>query len=352
MRPLHALVVCECRAERDAIQQVLAHAGYVVEAAADARGALTCAEKQPPDVVVVDWTLRGMPSCELLQKLRSFQPNEYAFAVAISDRASGVDVASALGAGFDDFARKPLAFEELVARVNGARRLRRLVSRLSKLPAFDGLQMTKLDAWMRLERLVADDLGSMLGHAKVAVRGEGAVEEARMAAEITLSLPSEELEIGIAVALDQASIKRIAAILLGPDTPEDAFADVTREIANLAAGSFKRAAVREGVTLTTGLPKDADPAHLGERAARVTRRWCATVDDPAVLVGFQAELRDRGNDLVAVADLREGMVLARDLMSPTGVLIASAGTRLTDAYVQRVAGFFAPRHRIEVADAA
>lgn len=67
----------------------------------------------------------------------------------------------------------------------------------------------------------------------------------------------------------------------------------------------------------------------------------------ARLVVF-AGLRSRANVLVCPPDLREGMVLAKDVLNARGVLLLQGSTRLSATMVERLQGNLTPKHEIEV----
>jgi HD-GYP domain-containing protein (c-di-GMP phosphodiesterase class II) len=71
--------------------------------------------------------------------------------------------------------------------------------------------------------------------------------------------------------------------------------------------------------------------------------------DPAVVTAFLDIYRDLAQDDLPVTtattrtltsrDLAEGMVLARDMTSPTGLLLLTAGHVLDDAVIRKITGF-------------
>jgi len=124
------------------------------------------------------------------------------------------------------------------------------------------------------------------------------------------------------------------------------------KVANLSGGVFKRLAQNDGVVLTTGLPVDIEPSTFGAAHPLAVRKWHAMIDDAASFIAFQVEARSRANELVAIAALREGMVLVRDLLGPTGALLLPSGTRMTSVSISRIGQLLGGRHQVEVADAA
>ncbi len=62
-------------------------------------------------------------------------------------------------------------------------------------------------------------------------------------------------------------------------------------------------------------------------------------------------LRSKANSVVAVGTLGEGMVLAKDVFNPRGMLLLTAGTRLSQTMVDKLQSMLSPKHTIEVSAA-
>jgi CheY-like chemotaxis protein len=352
MKPLSALVIDDSASDRELLRRSLTGAGYSVAEASDGRSGMVTLLEAAPDVVVVDWALTGMAGIDVVRRIRAVQTPKYPYIVAVAERAGGIDIAAAYGAGIDDFTRKPVSREELVARVDGVKRLHSLVDRLAaQSSVYDwsgGFDLARLRAWTGMEALIATALAGTFGRSPRTVERVGSFDGAMFAAEVPLSLASENLELRIAVAFDEQSLQRLATVLMGSEVPPAGLRDVAREIANLAAGAFKRMAQTEGVVLTAGLPIDIAPRALAGANPRATRSWRAVLDDPAISIAFQAEVHDRPKAEVAIGDLHEGMVLVHDLLSPTGALLVPSGTRLTSSSIGRVRQLLGERRHVEV----
>jgi hypothetical protein len=125
-------------------------------------------------------------------------------------------------------------------------------------------------------------------------------------------------------------------------------------MANVAGGAFMRAALEEKVTLTSGLPKAAAPAIVDSMFGGAHDLLTCWLGDPVSKAIFRVRLavRARGNVLVDVTSLREGMVLAKDILGAGGVLLLRAGTRVTSSTSERVRSLLDGRCSVEVADCA
>ena len=99
---------------RQFIQRGLTYEDYRVDVAADGATGLALARENPPDIVVLDWMLKGMDGLEVCRRLRAAGPVPILMLTAkdtVADRVMGLD------AGADDYLVKPFAFDELLARM-------------------------------------------------------------------------------------------------------------------------------------------------------------------------------------------------------------------------------------------
>lgn len=350
------LIVEDVRHERELLARHLAHAGCDVAQAADTKAALQLIAERPPDVLLTDWGLPGGSGLDLVKRVRSIATPHHVYSIVVTGRTNAADIAQVFASGADDFLRKPVFKEELVARIEAPKRIAAWASRLAPSATVHDLtgryDATRLRAWREVENLVTADISDMLGHGLTVTRG--AITPVVMAAEIPLSLPAEQLEIRLGVGFDGTSRAKLGELLLGdPSAPDATMNDVVREIANTAGGAFKRTALAEGITLTTGLPSNhgrlEPPANLTQDTLRP---WVARSDANGFGLSFTASIVSRKNQRVTAHTLREGMVLARDLKNEAGVLLVPAGTRLTSSTVERLAKLLGGTFLVDVADAA
>ena len=108
------------------IQTILEEEGYTVSTAKDGPSALADIEQSPPHVILLDVMMPGMDGFEVTQRIRqntklSFIP---ILLITAYDQPS---VAQGLDMGADDFIRKPVEVDELLARVRSLLRLKHSV---------------------------------------------------------------------------------------------------------------------------------------------------------------------------------------------------------------------------------
>lgn len=108
------------------IQSILAEDGYHCVLAEDGQTALTTLVASPPHLVLLDVMMPGMDGFELTRHIRHDASLPYIPILLITayDQAS---VVKGLDSGADDFIRKPVEVDELLARVRSLLRLKHSV---------------------------------------------------------------------------------------------------------------------------------------------------------------------------------------------------------------------------------
>src|SRR3981081_3598285 len=101
------------------LERALAAAGYPVEHTRDGLQALALFEDQAPDIVLIDPVLPGLSGLDVAGRRRAGRDGPIVMLPprdGIEDRVAGLD------AGADDYLAKPVAVEELLARLRAVRR--------------------------------------------------------------------------------------------------------------------------------------------------------------------------------------------------------------------------------------
>lgn len=331
------LIVDENAIDRESVTRFLQQAKYRVEQVPDLKAGQAALERGGTRIVVMGWPKTG--GTEFVKRIRARETQaSHTYVIAVLDKQAAPELPALLAAGVDDFARRPLCREELLARVEAPRRIRRWAAQLSKECSDEWCLFSdprRLRGCWNMGSIVAEDLAQMVGQPLEVAQGwsMGAADQLR-SATISMALASEHVEIRVSIMVDTASLPTLGEMLLGDANPSsEAVDDALREFANAAGGAVKREGLLEGVTLTTGLPvNERILPPEGER----TRFWVATMKESGVRIGIVGEIRTQENQKLAPSDLREGMVLATDLKNETGVLLVASGTRLTATTVDRV----------------
>ncbi|MDP9231447.1 MAG: response regulator, partial [Actinomycetota bacterium] len=102
-----------------ALRTSLRGAGFEVETADTAEGALAAAAMRPPEAVILDLVLPDGTGTEVVRQLRTWSSAPVIVLSAVGDEREKV---AALDAGADDYVTKPVGIDELIARLRAVMR--------------------------------------------------------------------------------------------------------------------------------------------------------------------------------------------------------------------------------------
>jgi two-component system KDP operon response regulator KdpE len=102
-----------------ALRTGLRGAGYEVETAATAEGALAAAGMRPPDAVILDLVLPDGTGIDVCRELRKWTTAPIIILSAVGEEREKI---VALDAGADDYVTKPVGIDELLARLRASLR--------------------------------------------------------------------------------------------------------------------------------------------------------------------------------------------------------------------------------------
>jgi CheY-like chemotaxis protein len=328
-------------AVRRKIAQWLAAASHTVIEAGDASTARSAAERGP-EVVVVDWALPGGGGASTIKHLRAHDGRRH-YVIAIAARPQPWDITAFFAAGADDFTSLTAPKEEIVARVEGLSRIRSWIGSQAREFELDAaFNLDRVRIWRELDAIVDAEVGEMLG---APLRHDPAACAAvQCAGTVPLSLTTEHLELRFSVGIAADASGRFAHEVLGGEAGRDAINDAIREIANVAGGAIKRAALGDGIAMTIGIPTNEN---VFDQPG--VRSWTAATPS-GLQLAFGAIALTMQARSVRRSELREGMVLAGDVRNAGGMLLVAAGSRLTTATVDRLARFLDSSAPVEISD--
>ena len=126
------LVVDDEAAIAEAVRARLSSEGFAVLVAADGPQALEVAERERPDLVVLDLMLPGMDGLEVCKRL---QHDRWVPVLMITAKAEEADKVAGFAVGADDYLTKPFSLRELAVRVKAIlRRVERIASTSTSEP--------------------------------------------------------------------------------------------------------------------------------------------------------------------------------------------------------------------------
>jgi diguanylate cyclase (GGDEF)-like protein len=138
------LVADDSRVVRSLLRRQLEEQGHEVIEAVDGYDALERCEASLPDVVLLDIEMPNLDGHEVLERLRKIPTCVDIPVVFLTARTTTEDVVEGLRLGAHDYLRKPFEPSELLARVSGAVRVKRLQDELRQRNA-------ELDAISRMD---------------------------------------------------------------------------------------------------------------------------------------------------------------------------------------------------------
>jgi len=138
----HVLIVDDDAAMCRLLMKWLGNAGYHVRAAGSIRAAMDAIEDVCPGVLIATWEMREGDGLELCRWLRQQTLPRYVYTLLLTARCATSDIVRGLEAGADDFVKKPVDRNELVARLRAGSRVLDLEMRLNELAKRDSLTGT------------------------------------------------------------------------------------------------------------------------------------------------------------------------------------------------------------------
>ncbi len=109
------------------LEEILAEEGYEIDSARNGKSALAKIEASPPDLVLMDAMMPGMDGYEVTRRIRE-NPKLPFIPILMITASESANIPQGLELGANDFIRKPIDFEELMARIKASLRLKSIVN--------------------------------------------------------------------------------------------------------------------------------------------------------------------------------------------------------------------------------
>ena len=105
------------------LQSMLTEEGYEVDSAKSGKSALAKIEASPPDLVLLDAMMPGMDGYEVTRRIRQNKKLPF-IPILLITAYENANVPEGLNLGANDFIRKPIDYDELMARIKAFLRLK------------------------------------------------------------------------------------------------------------------------------------------------------------------------------------------------------------------------------------
>ena len=106
-------------------------AGYEVVSAVDGRTALAAAERELPDLIILDIMLPGIDGYEVCRRIREYSAVPI---LMLTARSSEIDLVRGFDVGADDYLEKPFSVNELLVRVRAVLKRSKFVQEIIQHP--------------------------------------------------------------------------------------------------------------------------------------------------------------------------------------------------------------------------
>jgi diguanylate cyclase (GGDEF)-like protein len=127
----HVLVAEDDDVNRMRLEHLLTKWGHRVTSVSRGDVALEILSPSgPPHLAIIDWVMPGLDGIELCRALRARKTDTYTYIILITAKDDPQSMVTGLEAGADDFLAKPVAPEELRARLRAGQRIVELQERL------------------------------------------------------------------------------------------------------------------------------------------------------------------------------------------------------------------------------
>jgi hypothetical protein len=288
------------------------------------------------DAFVTDWMMPGIDGIENARHLRDLPGRP--FVVLVSALGIPEARAHALGAGADEFFAKPMLHPkvvEAVAKALDGRADAGVATAAAKAPPQDmaGHPLARTPAWGAMPETLRRVVGELLQSAPELVTLDGPPPEASIRCVLQLSDAEHLVDLHAQIAATRSSAISLAGIMLGDPPPDDdaTLNDLIAEVANVASGAIKSAFVPDGFRFTLGI---ADRGAQGKGHFALAQ--LVGLRSGSATLSLALGISPRNAVVVSALMLREGMVLAENLLNDNGALMLPLGTRLSATAVNRL----------------
>ena len=348
--------------------------GHSVHLAENGVEALAKLEFVPVDMVLTDWNMPEMDGLELCRRVRKSEIEQYIYLIIVTAKDSRREVVQGLESGADDYVAKPIDFDELRARLDIGVRIVRMERELDRrYTAIKKNYFQTIQMFANLIETFDEDLG---GHCKrvaqlslrlarwypdlseenlYSLESAGLLHDvgmvgfpAGMTSKMRIEMNDDETDLdqthplaGEIILHEIEFLRPIAKLVRahheqfnGEGFPDGVDGSEMSPLVEILAGAvWYDDLVFKGKTPLSNIPNEL-------QRMRGYQLGPAMVDH---LLEINSEnIRKEEEDVlceIALDDLREGMILAKDIRRDNGALVMSAETALTGYGIEKLLKF-------------
>ena len=159
---------------RELVAAVLEVHGHAVEMFADGDGVWSAFEREPAEMVVLDWQMPGTDGLEVCRRVRAHAAGAHAYLLVITAASGMQSLEAVLDAGADDYLSKPVSPEDIAARLRIASR--RMETAAARRRAEEELRAARYLAGvgemsLALQHEINNPLAALLSHTALVSSG-------------------------------------------------------------------------------------------------------------------------------------------------------------------------------------
>jgi two-component system cell cycle response regulator len=165
--------------QRMMLERQLTRAGYVVDTAENGAEALNKILAGQYQILLTDWDMPGMDGPTLCKRVREANLSTYVYILLLTGHLTTDDVVVGLGAGADDYVKKPANQAELLARLSAGSRivtleqsLREAKDKIQLLSVTDSLAGTFNRRYLNEQLLKEVERARRYGHSLAAIMAD------------------------------------------------------------------------------------------------------------------------------------------------------------------------------------
>lgn len=333
---MNIVVAIKDHQELDRVTRPLAAAGHTLTPVHRYPTLLRALAAVRADAAVIEWRFDGVNDEALVKNVRGPSGDGPAVVMLLPERWP-TEAANAFAWGAQDVVRRPVCAPELAVRLE---RWARQTHAVAEPPASALADLYRQPFWRELDDIMAGELSATIGVPLHCVAGDAATPLVSSALS-RLTLAAEGCQVVVGVGVHAGAEAPLAARLLGAPAGPELMGDMIAELTNVAAGAVKRAAYGAGKVFSLGLPRVQPAGRLP-----LERHW--RLEGEGLVLHGVAAARSTRPEVVLCGDLREGMVVTRNVLGDNGVLLAARGTCLSERSVERLRTMLGDRYTIEV----